>query len=279
LSDTEVFLALLEAKRNGQGGVLATIVHDQGSVPRHAGSKMFVRPDGSIVGTVGGGEMESRVIKQARSVHASGVAEMSHHELVDPSRDDPGVCGGQLDIFMEPILPNPTVLVIGCGHCGQALADLAHWLGFRVLVSDDRADLCNPNVIPDADEYLVVPASELAKTVTIHNRMYIAAVTRGVALDTEMLPPLVDSPAPYIGVMGSRRRWANAVKKLKDRGVDVAKLNRIHAPIGMELNAETPREIAVSIMAEIIAHYRGGSGESMKWMGSPEEADATPHAS
>jgi xanthine dehydrogenase accessory factor len=274
-----VFLALLESKRTGEGGVLATIVHDRGSVPRHAGSKMFVRPDGSIVGTVGGGEMESRVIQQARKIHTSGVAEMAHHELIDPSRGDPGVCGGQVDIFMEPILPDPTVLVIGCGHCGQALADLAHWLGFRVVVSDDRAELCNPSVIPYADEYLVVPASELAKTATIHKRTYIAAVTRGMALDVEMLPPLLDTPAPYLGVMGSKRRWANAVKKLKDRGVDVAKLNRIHAPIGMELNAETPREIAVSIMAEIVAYYRGGSGESMKWMGSPEEADATSRAS
>lgn len=273
MSDTQVFEALLAAKRSGQGGVLATIVKDRGSVPRHAGSKMFVFPDGRIVGTIGGGEMESRVIAHAAELIASGSSEIMHHDLVDPSQGDPGVCGGQVDIFMEPIVPDPTVLVIGCGHCGQALAELAHWSGFRVIVTDDRADLCNPNVIPHADEYLPIPPDQIAKEANIHRRTYIAAVTRGVPLDIKMLPALLDTPAPYIGVMGSRRRWATAAKKLREQGIGEESIRRVHAPIGMELNAETPREIAVSIMAEIIAHYRGGSGEPMKWLGSPEEAD------
>jgi xanthine dehydrogenase accessory factor len=273
VSDTAVFEALLAAKRSGRGGVLATIIRDSGSVPRHAGSKMFIHPDGSIVGTIGGGEMESRVIAEATNVLASGQSEISHHELIDPSRGDPGVCGGQVDIFMEPVVPDPAVLVIGCGHCGQALAELAHWAGFRVIVSDDRADLCNPGVIPHADEYLTVPAADIAKTATIHSRTYIASVTRGMPLDVAMLPSLLETPAPYIGVMGSRRRWATAVKKLKEQGIPEDRLNRIYAPIGIELNAETPREIAVSILGQIIAHYRGGSGQPMKWMGTPEEAD------
>jgi xanthine dehydrogenase accessory factor len=273
VSDTLVFEALLAAKRSGRGGVLATIIQDRGSVPRHAGSKMFIYPDGSIIGTIGGGEMESRVIAASADVLASGISTIIHHELIDPARGDPGVCGGQVDIFMEPILPEPTVLVIGCGHCGQALADLAHWAGFRVIVSDDRADLCNPDIIPHADEYLTVPAAEIAKTAPIHSRTYIASVTRGMALDVAMLPTLLESAAPYIGVMGSRRRWATAVKKLKEQGISEDKLNRIHAPIGIELNAETPREIAVSILAEIIAHHRGGSGQAMKWMGSLEETE------
>lgn len=230
---------------------------------------MFVYPDGSIIGTIGGGDMESRVIAQANQLAKPDTA---HFELVDPSRGDPGVCGGQVDIFMEPIKPDPTVLVIGCGHCGQALADLAHWAGFRVIVSDDRADLCTPQTIPNADEHLVIPAKDIAEQATIHTQTYIAAVTRGMAVDLEMLPALLNTPAPYIGVMGSRRRWATAVKKLKERGVSEDSLKRIYAPIGIELNAESPREIAVSIMAEIIAHHRGGSGQAMKWMGTPEEA-------
>jgi len=273
VSDQVLFEALMQAQKKGQGVVLATVVRDKGSVPRHAGAKMLVYPDGKIVGTIGGGEMESRVIREALDILASGLPSLKHYELADPARGDPGVCGGQVDIFMEPILPDPTVLVIGCGHCGQALAELAHWLGFRVIVCDDRADLCNPEVIPHADEYLVVPPAEIAQKAVIHSRTYIAAVTRGSPFDIPMLPDLLKTPAPYIGVIGSRRRWATTVKQLKQAGMDEDTLRRVHAPIGLELNAETPREIAVSIMAEIIMLQRGGTGKPMKWMGSPEEAE------
>jgi xanthine dehydrogenase accessory factor len=267
LSDQALFEALTQAQRSGQGVVLATVVLDRGSVPRHAGSKMLVYPDGRIVGTVGGGEMENRVIHEAIEILSSGGPPvLKHYELADPSRGDPGVCGGQVDIFMEPILPEPTVLVIGCGHCGQALADLAHWLGFRVIACDDRADLCNPEVIPHADEYLVISPAEIAQKAAIHSRTYIAAVTRGSPFDVRMLPDLLKTPAPYIGVIGSRRRWVTTVKQLEQAGMDEESLRRVHAPIGLELNAETPREIAVSIMAEIIAHWRGGTGEPMKWL-------------
>jgi xanthine dehydrogenase accessory factor len=273
VSERAVLEALLEARRVGEMAVLATIIRDQGSVPRHAGSKMLVYPGGRIIGTIGGGEMESRVIAALPDLVSSGVPTILHYELAEPSRGDPGVCGGQVDIFMEPILPDPAVLVIGCGHVGQAVVELAHWLGFRVIACDDRADLCNPQATPYADEYLVISSSEIAHKATIHARTYIAAVTRGVTMDVEMLPELLKSAAPYIGVIGSRRRWATAARQLKQSGVDEAVLKRVHAPIGFELNAETPREIAVSIMAEITAAYRGGSGQEMKWMGTPEEAE------
>jgi xanthine dehydrogenase accessory factor len=275
MSDRAVLEALLETRRTGKLAVLATIVRDQGSVPRHAGSKMLVYPEGSIVGTVGGGEMESRVIAALPDLLSSGIPQILHYELAEPSRGDPGVCGGQVDIFMEPILPDPTVLVIGCGHVGQAVVELAHWLGFRVTACDDRADLCNPQATPYADEYLVIPSSEIARTAPIHARTYIAAVTRGVTMDVEMLPDLLKSDAPYVGVIGSRRRWATAARQLRQNGLSDAVLKRVHAPIGLELNAETPREIAVSILAEIIAAQRGGSGAEMKWMGTPEDAEET----
>lgn len=272
MSDRAVYEALMEVRRLGKTAVLATIIRDQGSVPRHAGSKMLVYPDGSLIGTVGGGEMESRVITAAPALLKKGMPDILHYELSDPSRGDPGVCGGQVDIFMEPILPDPTVLVIGCGHVGEALVDLAHWLGFRVIACDDRADLCNPEKTPFADEYLVVPPGLIASRATIHARTYIAAVTRGVPLDMQIMPALLDTPARYIGVIGSRRRWATAVKQLKDKGYDPKRLKSIRAPIGLELNAETPREIAVSIMAEIISLERGGTGKPMQWIGTPEQA-------
>lgn len=270
--DRAVIKALAEVKRQGKRAVLATVIHDQGSVPRHAGAKMLVYPDGKLIGTVGGGEMESRVLTEAGSVLSAGLPALLHYSLVDPGDGDPGVCGGQVDIFMEPILPDSVVLVIGCGHVGQAVVDLAHWLGFYVIACDDRADLCNPQATPYADEYVVTSPAEIARKVVIHEKTYIAAVTRGFPLDLEILPSLLDSPASYIGVIGSRRRWATAVKRLGEKGVAQERLARIHAPIGLELNAETPREIAVSIMAEIIAIQRKGSGQPMKWIGTPEEA-------
>jgi xanthine dehydrogenase accessory factor len=272
--DKAVFEAILNAKAEGTPLILATIIRDQGSVPRHAGSKMVVYPDGRIEGSIGGGEMESRVIARAPDILASGQPEVIHVELSDPERGDPGVCGGQVDIFVEPIMPDPTILIVGAGHCGQALAGLASWLGYRVIVTDDRADLCNAEVIPEADAFYVVPPEAIPTQIPIHERTYIAAVTRGVPLDVKMIPGLLGSPAPFIGVMGSRRRWAVAVKKLKENGVSERDLSRIHAPIGLELNAETPHEIAVSIMAEIIAFQRGGDGSSMKWQGTPEEASS-----
>jgi xanthine dehydrogenase accessory factor len=272
VSDREIFEALVEAKHNGESVALAIITRDQGSVPRHAGTKMLVYPDGSIKGTIGGGEMESRVIAAALEALASGESASLHYEMSEPERGDPGVCGGQMDVYLEPIMPDPTVLVVGCGHVGQALAELAHWLGFHVVATDDRADLCTPENVPHADELICTPPAEVAEKAPIHRRTYIAAVTRGVPFDVVMLPALLATPAPYIGVMGSRRRWATAAKQLREEGMSEADLARVHAPIGFELKAETPREIAVSIMAEILAHHYGASGEPMKWMGTPEEA-------
>jgi len=218
VSDIEVLEALLEARRNGTPAVLATIVRESGSVPRHAGSKMLAFADGRLIGSVGGGEMENRVIASVRRLIEQGKPEMLHYSLVDPTRGDPGVCGGQMEIFMEPIVPDPTVLVIGCGHCGQALADLAHWAGFRVIVADDRADLCNPQVIPHADLYLPVPAAEIASAAPIHSRTFVASVTRGMLHDVDMLPDLLKTAAPYIGVMGSRRQHHGGDHRLCLRG-------------------------------------------------------------
>lgn len=268
MSDAGIYEAILEAKNNGTPLVLATVIRTRGAVPRHAGSKMIVYPDGKIRGTIGGGEMENRVIRMAGEILAENVPQVLSYQLNDPAKGDPGVCGGQMEIYMEPILPEPTVLVIGCGHVGQAVADLAHWLGFHVIVTDDRAELCNPEIIPHADAYHVLEPLQIASAIAIHGRTYIAAVTRNVKLDAELLPALLDTPAAYIGLIGSRKRWATTIEMLSEQGIKAEDLQSIHAPIGLELNAETPREIAVSIMGEIIMHMRNGTGEPMKWHGT-----------
>jgi xanthine dehydrogenase accessory factor len=268
----EIYEAITAAQQGGVSIVLATVIRTQGSVPRRAGAKMLVYPDGHFLGTVGGGEMESRVLEAAPQLVRDGQPDILHYELADPARGDPGVCGGQVDIFMEPILPQPTVLVIGCGHVGQAVADLAHWLGFRVVVSDDRAELCNPEAIPQADEYLAIPPDQVAAQAPLHRRTYVAVVTRGVPFDVALLPGLLESEAPYIGVIGSRRRWETALKELREKGIAEDALARVYSPIGLELGAETPREIAVSILAQIIAAQRGNEEAPTEKVATSEKA-------
>ncbi|MGB9641136.1 MAG: XdhC family protein [Anaerolineales bacterium] len=259
-----IFQALAEIERNQQAGALCMVVRSQGSTPRHTSSKMIVFPDGQIIGTIGGGEVERRVIEEAKQAIQDGNPRILTYNMVDPARGDPGVCGGQLEVYVEPILPKPMIAVLGAGHVGKALAALAHWLGFRVAVWDDRADLCNPDNIPDADQYLVCPIQELADKLVFTSQSYLVLTTRGADLDVEGLPRLLDKPAAYIGVIGSRRRWALTKKKLLEKGVSEELLQRVTSPIGLELNAETPEEIAVSIMAEIIMLRNGGHGGRMQ---------------
>ncbi len=251
-----IYESILEAQRSGKPAALATVIRARGSVPRRESSKMLVYADGRLVGTVGGGELENRTIEEARQVIREGAARIITHSLVDPSRGDAGVCGGEVEVFIEPILPPPTLLIIGAGHVGRALAHLAKWLGYRIVVTDDRADLCTHDFIPDADEFVVGPTAEALSKIPIDHHTCIASVTRGYEYEVDALPILLQTPAPYIGVIGSRRRWAMTVKELKARGIADEMLTRVHAPIGLEISAETPEEIAVSIMAEIILLQR-----------------------
>ncbi len=269
-----ILAALAELEAAGETAALCTIVREQGSVPRHSGSKMLVYPDGRILGTVGGGEMESRVIRAAQNALRDGTSQMLSYQLANPAAGDPGVCGGEVEIFVEPIKPLPTVLIIGGGHVGRALVHLAHWLGFRVALSDDRAEYCNAAWAPNADEYWPVPVSELVERFKFNSETYIVMPTRGMPLDVEALPRLLDRPHAYLGVIGSRRRWATALKRLEAAGTPAERLANVHAPMGLELKAETPEEIAVSVMAEIIMQQRGGTGQPMQWKQASEGTEA-----
>jgi xanthine dehydrogenase accessory factor len=259
-----IYQTLAEIDKNKETAALCTVTTSEGSTPRHVGSKMLVYPDGSFIGTVGGGEVEQRVIKEARMSMDDGQARLVHYNMVDPSRGDPGTCGGQVEVFVEPILPAPLVVVIGAGHVGKAVVHLAKWLGFRVAASDDRVEFCNPESTPDADAYYPVPMADLPNQITINKRTFLILTTRGSAIDAAGLAPLLDTPAGYIGVIGSKRRWATTVKALKEKGVSDEKLGKVHSPIGLELQAETPEEIALSIMAEVMMVKEKATGKAMK---------------
>lgn len=247
-----IYESILQAWRSGTPAALATVIRARGSVPRRETSKMLVYADGRSIGTVGGGELENRTIEEAKQTIRAGAARIITHLLVDPARGDAGVCGGEVEVFIEPILPPPTLVILGAGHVGRALAHLAKWLGYRIIVTDDRADLCTHEFIPDADEFVVGPTAEALSQIPIDHHTCIASVTRGYQYEVDALPILLQTPAAYIGVIGSKRRWAMTVKELKAKGITEPELARIHAPIGLEIGAETPEEIAVSIMAEIV---------------------------
>jgi xanthine dehydrogenase accessory factor len=272
----QVYEAILSAQQQGEPTALATIIDVSGSVPRHTGSKMLVRANGSIVGTVGGGALESLIVKEALVAISDGKTRTPSYRLNDLKDGDPGICGGTVTVFIEPLDIAVMLLVIGGGHVGKALAELGKWAGYRVWLCDDRAEYCNAEYAPGLDRYIICPPGQITQHISINARTYIAATTRGMPVDMNLIPSLLATDAPYIGVIGSRRRWALTAKALQaEKGLSEVQLARVRAPIGLELQAETPKEIALSIMAEITMLRRGGSGQPMQWMGELEAASTT----
>src|SRR5215211_4249306 len=259
-----IYQALSELEKNNESAALCTVVKSEGSTPRHVSSKMLVYPDGKFIGTVGGGELENRVMKTARESLKDGSAVTLSYTMADPSRGDPGVCGGTVEVFVEPILPPAMIVVIGAGHVGKAVVYLAKWLGFRVAVSDDRAEFCTPESTPGGDEYYPIEMGKLTEHLKINKQTYIVITSRGSGVDAAGMPGILESDAGYIGVIGSKRRWLTTVRALKEKGVPDEQIAKVHSPMGLELNAETPEEIAVSILAEILMIRAKGTGKQMK---------------
>ncbi len=248
--DRAVFEAVLTAQREGRAAALVTIVQTEGSVPRQPGSKMLVWADGGIVGTVGGGEVEAHAIQAALDAQHSAQSCLTRYNLGDLQAG-----GGTVHLFVEPLLPLPTLVVIGCGHVGKAVAELAKWLDFRVIVADDRAGYATPEQVPGMDVYLEAPPAELVARLKITPQMVVVVVTRGLVVDQDLLPALLATETPYIGLIGSRRRWNATAEALAAQGI--GDLSRIYTPVGLDLNAETPKEIALSILAEVVKIMRG----------------------
>jgi xanthine dehydrogenase accessory factor len=259
-----LYQVLANIETTNQSAALCTVVRTSGSTPRHSTSKMLVFPNGPILGSVGGGELENRVINEARASLLDGKPRNLVYSMADPDRGDPGLCGGQVEVFVEPILPSPMLVVVGGGHVGKAVAHLAKWLGFHVALSDDRAEFCTHEANPDVDEFYPGALEELPLHLTITPQTSIVLTTRGSDVDVSGLPALLDTQAGYLGVIGSRKRWNTTVKELSQQGISKERLQRIHSPIGLGIGAETPEEIAVSIIAEILMLRRSGSGQSMQ---------------
>lgn len=270
----DVIRQLAAAIERGEPVVLATVVRTDRSVPRRPGTKMLIRADGRTDGTVGGGEMEARVRAAAVEALADGASRLLTFDLVDPASGDPGVCGGTAEIYLEPHMPSPLLFIVGAGHVGRAVSELARWLGFRIVVWDDRPEAIAeldqavavaPGRGPSGDDVPIVtttaPIADALAAQSVGPDAAVVMVTRNVSLDVGLLPPLLASGAGYIGLMGSQRRWGTTRAKLLEAGVAEEALERVVSPIGIEIDAETPEEIAVSILAQVVGS-RGRPGST-----------------
>lgn len=257
MNETQILNELNRLVSGGETVVLATVVETSRSVPRHSGTKMLVLSNSQQLGTIGGGEMEARVIREASACMDDGASRLLNYELVDPMAGDPGVCGGTVTIHLEPYMPTTQILIIGCGHVGKAVAELASWLGYFVIATDDREEIAEG--FTGADLLLTGSIESTLEQVSLTNRDHVVAVTRNAELDIQNLPHLLNTDAKSIGVMGSSRRWETTRSSLKSSGISDEELKRVISPIGLDLGAETPQEIALSILSQIIEQDNAGS--------------------
>jgi xanthine dehydrogenase accessory factor len=268
----EVFAAVAEALERGEAAALVTIVSTRGSTPQRIGAKMLVFSDGRIVGTIGGGCYENDAFWKAREAITHRKPLLLHYELSDDFAQETGlICGGQMDVYIEPIEPSPELYVIGAGHVGFHLARLAHEVGFRVRVVDDREKFANAERFPTATEIVVDDVPAWIERTTIPAHAYTVIVTRGHTNDLEALRALAPRELRYLGLIGSRAKVARIFEALRSDQMPEEHLARVHAPIGLDIGAVTPQEIAVSILAELIAVKHGkfasrdAAERSMKW--------------
>jgi xanthine dehydrogenase accessory factor len=267
----EVFTAVAGALERGEAAALVTIVSARGSTPQRVGAKMLVFADGRIVGTIGGGCYEHDAFWKAREAITTRRPALVHYELDDDFAQETGlICGGQMDVYIEPIEPSPELYVVGAGHVGFHLARLAHEVGFRVHVVDDREKFANRERFPDAVEIVVDDIPVWIGRTQLPPHAYAVIVTRGHTNDLEALRALAPRELRYLGLIGSRAKVARIYDQLVADNLPADALRHVHAPIGLDIGAVTPQEIAVSILAELIAVKHGkvpgkDSGQPMKW--------------
>ncbi len=268
----EVFAAVTAALERGEPAALVTIVAAHGSTPQRVGAKMLVFADGRTVGTIGGGCYEDDAFGKAREAIKDRQPQLVRYELDDDFAQETGlVCGGQMDVYIEPIEPSPELYVIGAGHVGTELARLAQQVGFRVHVVDDREKFANRERFPDAEEVVAANIPDWIAGAALPAHAYAVIVTRGHTNDLEALRALAPRPLRYLGLIGSRAKVARIFEALGADGMPAGQLANVHAPIGLDIGAVSPQEIAVSILAELIAVKHGkiatrdAGARSLKW--------------
>ena len=257
-----VFAAALRALEQGEAAALVTIVSTQGSTPQRIGARMLVFADGRIIGTIGGGCYENDAAGKARESIRTRKAGIARYDLSDALAEENGlICGGRMDVFIEPLDPSPRLLLVGAGHVSQHVARMAADVGFRVHVLDDRETFANRDRFPSADEVTVAEMAEYLAAADLPPAAYVVVLTRGHTHDLAAMRALAGRPLRYVGMIGSRAKVARIFDALATDGAPTEWFTQVRAPIGLQIGAITPEEIAVSIVAELVAVRRGVATE------------------
>ena len=271
----EVFAALNDALRQGEEVALVTIVSSTGSTPQRVGAKMLVYSDGRTVGTIGGGCYENDAFWKAREAITLRKPLTVKFELNDDFAQETGlVCGGQMEVFIEPVEPSPELYVFGAGHVGYFVGKMAYEVGFKVHVIDDREKFANTDRFGDGIDVIVDHIPTWLDGHQLPATSYAVIVTRGHTHDLDTLRALTATPLRYLGLIGSKAKVKRIYDQLIEEGLSPEALKGVHAPIGLDIGAITPQEIAVSILAELIAVKHGRIAEpnvaalSMRWDGA-----------
>ena len=262
----DIFREIVNMRSQGRSAALATVIRVKDSAPRAEGSKMLIRADGTTLGSIAGGGLEAQVCREAMEVIREAMPRLLHFDLTgEDAAEDGMLCGGNMDVFVEPILPQPCLHIFGAGHISLAISKIAKIVGFRVVVIDDRAEFANANRFTEADEIFAGDFSEAFSKLNVGRSSYIVIVTRGHQFDAQILELAVKAGANYVGMIGSRKKNEAVFSTLLSKGIARELLEGVHAPIGLDISAETPEEIAVSIMAEIIKVRRAREHTVKTW--------------
>ncbi|MDY6864123.1 MAG: XdhC/CoxI family protein [Thermodesulfobacteriota bacterium] len=262
----EIYEEILKIKEKGENAVLATIISVKGSTPREEGSKMLIKSDGTISGSIGGGSLEGQVITKAvRIIKEGGNPGVLKFDLtgVDAAKEGM-ICGGTMEVFLEPIMSAPNLYIFGGGHISLTLAKMAKMVGFRITVIDDRDSFANKDRFPEADEIYAKDFKVILTEIKPKKPYYIVIVTRGHIHDEIVLEWAVKKEPAYIGMIGSRSKNHTVFSHLEEKGIGKDRLSFVHAPIGIDIKAQTPEEISVSILAELIKIKREVEGPKKK---------------
>jgi xanthine dehydrogenase accessory factor len=258
----DVYEELVQLRRTGQKAALATIIEVAGSIPSFQSAKMLVREDGSMVGTIGGGCTEAEVWNAAREVIETEKPKMLNFNLGQDAAYDQGlICGGRLNVYVEPVLPIPSCFIFGAGHISKSLSKIASQAGFRTIIVDNRDNYANRERFPEAAEVYAGEYEEVFPKLAVSESSYFIIVTRGHKDDMRVLRWAVMQPARYLGMIGSKRKTIEVVKHLRREGVSLERFAKLHAPMGFDIGAVTPEEIAVSVVAEMIQRRRNPGAE------------------
>ncbi len=250
----DIYEEILRLKKEGRSSAIATIVQCSGSSPQKEGAKMLIRDDGSILGSLGGGCIEAEIIRASRQAMKDGFPLTIPFELTE--KHGGLVCGGKVLVYIEPVIPDPHVIILGAGHVGKALSKVARFSGFRVTVVDDRQEYANRDNIPDAIDIVVTDFDDVFSKLAADRGTYLVIATRGHNHDLDALKAALKTEARYIGLLGSKRKKALLFKTLRDEGFSQTDIDRVITPVGLPIGSVTPEEIAVSIMAQIIKYRR-----------------------